>query len=171
MGITMERIIPISTTLLVIFYMLTAPIAWAKEDDAKNYARAYKFCSPAAHKKTIEQCHYYKMVEDLYTSCMHQSGFQEDSDIIAGDNYKSYLKTHNICTNSANSSAQKICNYGDVYKEHYTSCMEELGFNSQGDSIKDNGAKPGQNLDNLKLKKNSQNDFGTGARKFFDLFF
>ena len=158
--------------LLLAMFCTSIPFSvHAQVNDAKNYKRAYNFCSPAAHKKTIEQCHYYKMVEDLYTACMHQSGFQEDSDSIAGDDYKSYLKTYNICTNAANAEAQKQCKYGEVFQGHYNSCMEELGFNPQGDSIKDSDTKSSNDTENKTTKgKDNQNDLGVGARKILDLF-
>lgn len=165
--------------LLAIFYIITAPITFAAETkdqdittDAKNYQRAYNLCSPASHKKTIEQCNYSKLVESIYILCMRKSGYNEDLETIPDNNYSNYFRTHNICTNSANSEAQKECKYNELYQKHYTACMEELGFNSHGERIKSAEKKIEQDDNPTSPAKGRklQSDTGVGARKFFDLF-
>ena len=135
--------------------------AYAGDDETKDYSRAYNICSPMAHKKTIEQCHYSKMVENFYIICMHKNGFREDDNLSSKNYYKKYMQSHEECTNSANDSAQKECGYGNVYKTHYNTCMLELGFNGNGEKTISSQTE--------NIKKNSA-DTRSIMSKFIDSF-
>lgn len=155
--------------ILILLAITTTQIAQAAQDeDTKNYYRAYNICSPTAQTQTMNSCNYVRLVENNYIACMNKNGYGE-SDEINPKHYKTkYLTTHQACTNSANSQAQRQCNYGPIYQDFYNKCMAEHGFNAQGER-KSQAGTPAQEEDTDQKKKYRRTDEGESPlAKFFE---
>ena len=120
--------------LAALFLVFFVTSAYAQDEETKNYYRAYNVCSPAAQSQTMKDCNYQKMVENFYIGCMRENGFS-DSDDMDQARYAEYLKTYKQCSATANSSAQKQCNYGSNFQSNYNKCMKEAGYDQNGERI------------------------------------
>jgi hypothetical protein len=119
--------------ILVVFIGLFGQSAIA--DEAADYAKAYKNCSPIADQLSKQQCNYGYSFEDFYNGCMKKYGYSDASMSDSKEFYEGYLKAYKYCSADANAQAKKSCNYGDLYHKNYNKCMIGYGFNSAGEKI------------------------------------
>jgi len=154
--------------LTALFLMvIIASSAIAMDVETSDYYKAYNFCSPTAQKQTMDSCGYANIVEGYYTSCMSQKGFGDADEHMDKARYDAYLLTYRQCSVTANSAAQKACNYGSAYQEFYNRCMASYGFDANGERLAASAKKsPREDESTLPEKKEPLKRNGVG--KFFD---
>ena len=122
----------IRDNLLLVLLSFAAFPAYAEDGASNKFYRADNYCSSIAQDKALSKCNYNKKVKNYYIKCMNNSGYNNDNRSLVGNNYNSYMRSHNQCTTSANYVAQKRCKYINVYNTSYSKCMLDLGFDEDG---------------------------------------
>ena len=99
-----------------------------------SYHGAYNLCTPVAHQLTQQKCHYAQLYERSYEACMRGYGY--DGEVTTDPHfYEKYTQAYQSCASAATLRSKEQCQYGQLYKQYYHSCMLQYGFNEYGEKV------------------------------------